>query len=147
MVVIQNILLVRAISGPLLAFTINTIYCQGTATSNGASCYSPQLFVVCVFAVLITVVVICEVIVSSLFFFSRNPLETNCMGHPNLNYMLSKCFMKALFPALLMVSVSLKLSSIFMVLIPIIWAVYLLFHRVNSLHSFSPIHFYIEYFQ
>lgn len=79
----------------------------------------------------------------SILYYSRDPFEGNCLGHPNRNYMVSKCIIKIMLPLFFAVNGSLKIDFIYIVASPAIWGVYIIFHRFNSYHSFNHKHFYL----
>lgn len=100
----------------------------------------------CILAVVLLLSMILSLLIYSLFYFTKNPFEGGCLGHPNRNYMLSKGLLKLLFPIFFALNASLNLSFLFLIFAPALWGSYIFFHRINSLHSFNHRHFYFEYF-
>ena len=144
---IQFIVLTKALSGPLFGLSINVLYCDSATPYHiGSQCYSPEHLFFCLLAGIILASVAYAELIASLLYFVRNPFESGCFGHPNRNYMLSKGCLKLLFPTYFVLNASLKLEFLFIVLSPVLWGVYIFFHRLNTNHSFNLRHFYVEYF-
>ena len=141
------ILLAKALSGPFIGLSISVLYCdEKSPYHQGAQCYNPSHIMNCILAVILLLSMILSLVIYSLFYFTKNPLEGGCLGHPNRNYMLSKGLLKLLFPIFFALNASLNLSFLFLIFAPALWGTYIFFHRINSLHSFNHRHFYFEYF-
>jgi hypothetical protein len=143
----QFLLTAKTLSGPLIGFVINVLYCDpGNAYHLGEVCYDTQHLIFCVAAAVIGLVVLLEVLVFSLIYFIKNPLNPSYMGVQNRYYMLSKSIVKILMPLYFAIDPSLSLSIVYMFSITGVLGIYLFWHRLFSVHSYNQKHFYVEYF-
>ena len=144
---IQFIVIAKGLSGSLLGLAVNTLYCSsGSPYHPDIQCYNFQHSISCALAVILLLIVGVEVIIFSLFYYSKSIFDGGCLGHPNRNYLLSRGLLKLLFPIALALNIHLNLNFLFLIFAPILWGGYIFFHRINGLHSFNHQHSYFEYF-
>jgi hypothetical protein len=139
------IIQVKVLSGPMLGLIVNTILCDPNG-SSGLVCYSVAHIICCVIAVNLFISIVFQILTFSLLYYSKNPFHDSYNGVPTRNYMLTKGLFKLLFPIYFALSSTLNLDFLYIVAAPAMWGLYIFFHRLNSLHSFSHCHFYSEFF-
>jgi len=136
-------LLAKVLSGPFLGLSVTTILCDSNNVYHtGSVCYSTEHILYCSLAALLILMVIYSILGISFVFYSRNPFEGSCLGHPNRNYMITKSIFKILFPIFFALNGSLNLDFLYIFASPTLWGAYIVFHRLNSYHTFNHKHFY-----
>ena len=144
---IQFIVIVKGLSGSFLGLAVNILYCSsGSPYHSNIQCYDLQHSISCALAVILLLIVGVEVLIFSLFYYSKNIFDGGCLGHPNRNYMLTRGLLKLIFPIALALNIHLNLNFLFLIFAPVLWGGYIFIHRINGLHSFNHQHSYFQYF-
>lgn len=144
---IYYILLFKVLSGPCIGLTINVLYCSPESPYHkGQECYNSTYIFYCIIAAVLLFNFIAVIIYAAFFYFIKNPFSNSYLGYPNRNYVASKSLIKLLFPLFFAVNNSLQLEFLFVIMAPVLWGLYIFYHRIFSLHSYKHQHFYVEYF-
>lgn len=143
----QFLFTTKALSGPLLALVVNVVYCDPKSTYHkGQTCYDAPYVIICALAGAVGLVVLLEVLLLALIYYIRNPLDSSYMGVQNMHYVLSKTIVKIMMPLYFAVDPSLSLYIVYMYAATGLFAAYIFWHRLFSIHSYNQHHFYVEYF-
>jgi hypothetical protein len=137
----------KVLLGPTIGLFINILYCNSSSPYHqGQECYSTSYLPYCVVATAQFILLIGG-IVSFIFLFTvRNPFSSSPLAYPNRNFLISKSIFKIIFPLYFALQPFLEIEFLYILAAPALWGAYIFFHRLSSLHSFDPRHFYIEFF-
>lgn len=134
----------KAASGPVLALCLNVLYCNPSNNYHvGQTCYDTQYVMVSIAAALSGLIVLIEVFLFALIYYSKSPLTSSYMGLSNRYNDLSKTLIKILMPLYYTVDPTLSLSIVYMFSVTGLLGFYLFWHRLFSVHSYKQRHFYV----
>ena len=143
----QYLLTVRVLSGPILAFCVNQLYCtQSTPFHFDIKCYSPIHITFCVISGILLFILLFEIVCYVSFYYIKNPLSCSYLGQQNQYYMISKSVIKLLLPVYFLVDLELAYSMVYTWALVGVWGIYIFWHRLMSIHTHKQSHFYVEYF-
>ena len=138
----------KVISGPLIGLGINLIYCDNNNPYHANHvCYDTQYIFICLLGVFFLAMVIFMLLSSARGQYGRNPFIGDNFSYPNKNYLYSKMVLKIIFPLYFTLRFSvLKLDFLYLICAPILWGLYIFYHRINNLKTFNHRHFYVDLF-
>ena len=140
------LLTAKALAGPFLALSITVLYCSSSSPYHAAQqCYAGEHLAQAAGAAVAVLLVGVQVLLLGLLYFVRDPLAGGYLCEKNHFYVLSKTLMKLLFPLYFALDSARTFEPQFLYAAAALWAVYLFWHRLNSLHSYDPRHYLFEY--
>jgi hypothetical protein len=137
---IEFLVIAKYLSGPFLGIAVNVVYCRDSVFQ----CFQLEHLSYSAISLSIAFVTVMVIVIFSKLYFFKNPLQGNYRAYPNCNFALTKGIFKLLLPIVFAMNEHLQLQFLFIICAPLVWAGYLYFHRLNSLHSYNSRHFYIE---
>lgn len=136
----------KVLTSPLNGLTINLFYCTSSSSFHSKiSCYSAEHIFYCILIFLVYFIVTAINITKAFIMLDKNLFNQGYFGRLNKNYHFSKTVMKLLFPLYFALNSTFQLDFLFVLAVPLLWATYIFYHRINSFHSFNSKHFYVEF--
>jgi hypothetical protein len=143
----QFIITNKMLFGPLFALLVRIIYCTPSNSVNtNIVCYDTQGSIHTVISGIFCILLIIQMLIFSLIYFTKNPFNSSYMGFPNRYYIISKSLLKMMLPVYFMVDTTLSIISVYKFILVGLLGFYIFWHRLLSIHSYSQKHFYYEYF-